>query len=252
MRKKADSGGSDSVATVVAKKPKKKHKLPPAKKKKLWKAAGAVICLIVAVVFIYSGLMNVNSSFQRAKNSAYNGIYQRAYDSAERRNHVSNYALLSIEDVREISRLEVLTVSDSEFVIKDEDENDKTTSWLEVHGTGVFTVDLSAGEFLVDSQRKYVLVIIPEPVLTECKISDTGEQFWNKGTLHNGSVADGVRLAQDQLSEGRTKLEDAMKQNRNFYDAARKSAVQAIEELVLQWNPNVPDLQVDVKFAEST
>ena len=105
MRKKADSGGSDSVATVVAKKPKKKHKLPPAKKKKLWKAAGAVICLIVAVVFIYSGLMNVNSSFQRAKNSAYNGIYQRAYDSAERRNHVSNYALLSIEDVREISRM---------------------------------------------------------------------------------------------------------------------------------------------------
>ena len=55
LRKKTDSGGSDSGVTVVAKKPKKKHKLPPAKKKKLWKAAGAVICLIVAVVFIYSG-----------------------------------------------------------------------------------------------------------------------------------------------------------------------------------------------------
>ena len=252
MKREIGPGEPGSAVAVAEKKPQKRRKLTPAKKKKLWKWAGGITCVIVAVVFMYSGLMNVNSSFQRAKNSAYNGIYQRAYDSAERRNHVSNYALLSIEDVREISRLEVLTVSDSEFVIKDEDENDKTTSWLEVHGTGVFTVDLSAGEFLVDSQRKYVLVIIPEPVLTECKISDTGEQFWNKGTFHNGSVADGVRLAQDQLSEGRTKLEDAMKQNRNFYDAARKAAVQAIEELVLQWNPNVPDLQVDVKFAEST
>lgn len=251
MRKKTVLDEPDSAVAVAGKKPKKKHKLPPAKKKKLQKFAWAAICLIVAVVFIYSGLMNVNSTFQREKNSAYNGLYQRAYDSAEKRNHVSNYALVSVEEAREISRLEVLSVTDSEYVIKDADEKDKTTSWLEVQGTGVFTVDLSAGEFLVDSQRRYVHITIPEPTLTECKVSGTGKQFWDDGILRNGSVAEGVRLAQAQLSEGRAKLEDAMKQSRYFHDAARDAAVQTIEELVLQWNPNVPDLQVDVNFAES-
>ena len=67
----------------------------------------------------------------------------------------------------------------------------------------------------------------------------------------NGSVAEGVQLSQNQLKEGRIKLEDAMKQDRRFYDESQKAAVSMIESLVKQWNPSVPDLQVEVEFIES-
>lgn len=66
--------------------------------------------------------------------------------------------MISIEAAQEVSRLEVLTVSDSEFVIKDSGKSDPTISWLEVQGIGVFTVDLTACEFIADSERQYVLV----------------------------------------------------------------------------------------------
>jgi hypothetical protein len=69
--------------------------------------------------------------------------------------------------------------------------------------------------------------------------------------IFNGSVAEGVQLSQNQLKEGRIKLEDAMKQDRRFYDESQKAAVSMIESLVKQWNPSVPDLQVEVEFIES-
>ena len=42
-----------------------------------------------------------------------------------------------------------------------------------------------------------------------------------------------------------------MRQDRRFYDESQKAAVSMIESLVKQWNPSVPDLQVEVEFIES-
>lgn len=169
--------------------------------------------------------------------------------------------MISIEAAQEVSRLEVLTVSDSEFVIKDPDQNDPTISWLEVQGVGVFTVDLTACEFITDSERQYVFVRVPKPALTECKVSGTGKQFWKRKVLSfvdgklifggNGSVASGVRLAQNQLNEGRIMLEDSMKQNRGFYEAAKTATIDMMGSLVRKWNPDIPNLQVDVEFFEN-
>ena len=94
-----------------------------------------------------------------------------------------------------------------------------------------------------------MLVKIPKPVLTECTVSGIGKQFWRDSRIFsNGSISEGVRLSQDQLSVGRLKLEDSMRQSRRFYEAAQKSAVSTIESLVKQWNPALPDLQVEVEF----
>ena len=148
----------------------------------------------------------------------------------------------------------MLTVSGSEFVIKNADSDNKTVSWLEVQGTGVFTVDLSAGEFIVDPERQSVLVKVPKPVLTECAVTGTGKHFWNNGGIFynffKGSVDDGVRLSQAQMSEGRMKLEDSMRKSRTFSEASQKAAINMIESLVQQWNPNIPDLQIEVEFIE--
>lgn len=213
------------------------------------------ICLVIGAILFYYGMQRLKTAYDVTAQNVYNNMYQTAFDTAETQNHVSNYAVITIEDTQEVSRLEVLTVNDSEFVISNTDENQNSgiILWLEVKGTGVFTVDLSASEFIVDSERGYVLVKIPKPVLTECKVSDTGKIFRkNTHFFSNGSVAEGVHLAQSQLSEGRMKLEDSMRQSRRYNEASRKAAKNMIKSLVQQWNPEIPDLQVEVEFLENS
>lgn len=222
---------------------------------------GIGVASILTLAFLICGVTLMKNRYETAKQNTSSDFYQTAYDYAEKKNHVSNYAVISIDSSQEVSRLEVLTVSDSEFIIKDSDESDPTISWLEVQGMGVFTVDLTACEFIADSERQYVLVRAPQPTLTECKVSGTGKQFWSRKVLSvvdgrivwggNGSVASGVRLAQNQLSEGRIILEDSMKQNRGFYEAAKAAAVDIITSLVEKWNPDIPDLQVEVEFFDN-
>lgn len=54
------------------------------------------------------------------------------------------------------------------------------------------------------------------------------------------------------MSEGRMKLETSMRRSRIFNDASKDAAINMIQSLVQQWNPNVPDLQIEVEFVEST
>lgn len=208
------------------------------------------LLLAGCVVLFVKGRTFMRQSYNQAMENAYNGFYQTAFEISEKQNHVSNYAVINIENVQEISRLEVLEVWDTEFVIKDADKESKITSWLEVQGRGVFTVDLTMGEFITDTERQYVLVRVPKPALTNCTLEKTGKQFWKNSTVFNGSIAEGVYLSQDQLGEGQRLLEDSMKQSRRFYESARDSAVSMIKSLVKQWNPNLPDLQVEVEFME--
>ena len=214
---------------------------------------GIAALILLTGALAFWGVRRMENAYETAREDTYSAFYQTAYDLAEKQNHVSNYAVISIEAAQEVSRLEVLTVSDSEFVIKEADDNDPTISWLEVQGIGVFTVDLSACEFIADSERQYVLVRAPKPALTECKVSGTGKQFWKRTGFFtgNGSVAEGVRLSQNQLSEGQIKLEDSMKQNRGFYESAKSAAVDMIGSLVKKWNPSIPELQVEIEFFES-
>lgn len=207
------------------------------------------LSVLFTLPIILFGVNYMKDKYQNARQNAYDEYYQPAYDWAEERNHVSNYVLVSVDGAREVSRLEVLTVNDSVFITKNADKTEKTTSWLEVQGTGVFTVDLSAGEFIVDSERQYVLVRVPNPALTECTASGTGKSFVQNGKfLSNGSIAEGVRLVQAQKKEGQIKLEDAMRQSRYFHEAAQNAAKLSIEAIVKKWNPDVPDLQVEVEF----
>ena len=229
--------------------------LSPKKKKVLY--GGVAVLITVALiaassVLFMGGRHRMEESYQIASQNAHDGIYEAAFEFAEARNHVSNDVNISIGDTKEVSRLEVLAVSGSEYIIKNADETSKVISWLEVQGRGIFTVDLASGEFIVDSDRQHVLVKVPQPELTECTVSATGKQFWRDGwIISNGSVAEGVRLSQAQLGEGRMKLEESMKQSRKFHEAAQETAIRMIKSLVEEWNPNIPDLQVEVEFIES-
>lgn len=211
----------------------------------------SVLLFLGAIFLLWHGGTRMKAAYEEEKDEAYSKFYQTAYNVTEAKNHVANSININMEDIKKISRLEVLRVSDTEFVIKNADENSSIYSWLEVQGVGVFTVDLAASEFIKDSQRKYVLVNIPKPVLTECSVEKTGKQFWKNGSIiRNGSNKEGVNLSQEQMREGRMLIEDSIKQNRMFYDAANEAAVNMMTALVKKWNPGLQDLQVEVNFIE--
>lgn len=238
---------TSSVAVVE----KKQKGLSPKAKQQLKRGSLLTGLILGTALCILLGFQQIKTNYDETSQAAYEAFYQKAYNAAEARNHVSNEVAISIGNAQTVSRLEVLTVSSSEFVIKNADKQNKITSWLEVTGTGVFTVDLSAGEFIVDEERQYILARIPKPTLTECKVSDTGKQFWKDGRIFkNGSDAEGVKLSQSQMKEGYIKLEDSMKQSRYFHEAAEATAIRMTESLIREWNPNVPLLQVEVQFIE--
>lgn len=209
-----------------------------------------VLVIITSIYFLFfqKDPGNTEAAYNSAKQKAYDRYFQIAFEREEKKNHVSNYGLINIEDVHEVSKLEVLKVSGTEFVTENAADNDQNiTSWIQVKGIGIFTVNLAMGEFIADSSRGYVLVRVPKPVLTECKVTETGQLLW-KNDWMNDKIGDGVRLSQAQLSEGRRRLEVSMKSSGRFNNAARKSAERNIQLLVQQWNPQNPDLQVKVEF----
>lgn len=208
----------------------------------------AIILFFGAVILYRSGVSRMQKAYEENRRNTGDKFYQAAYDFEEARHHVSNYIVINLEDIRNIARLEVLKVSDTEFVIDHPEHG--IISWLEVQGVGVFTVDLMVSEFITDFERQYVLVNIPNPVLTQCAVEKTGKQLWKNTSIFNGSVADGVKLSQEQLREGRLRLEDSMKQSRRFYEAAQKAAVSMVEARVKQWNPELLDLKVEVNFID--
>lgn len=231
---------------MVDKKVWKMTKISP----RLIKAGIAVILLIISFALYKNGLKRMQVAYEMNKNMVRDKFYQAAYDYAEAKHHVSNVITINVEDIKNICRLEVLSVSDTEFIIKNADDDSEIYSWLEVRGIGIFTIDLSVSEFITDAERQYVLVNIPKPALTECTVEATGKHFWKNNSIFNGSISDGIKLSQEQLSEGRLLLEESIKRNRRFYESAKKSAENMVEFRVRQWNPDLPDLQVEVNFIE--
>ena len=215
------------------------------------------IVMIIAIIVIFKDTVSTGAeALADGYNNAYteekDATYQKQYDiyknSAEEKFHVSNRVSIYIGELKEVEKLEVLKVSDVEFVI--EDNNDENiVSWLEVPGEGMFVVDLKNGEFVVDNERAHVLVKVPYPELTNITIdyANVNNLLFEDGVF-NGSNRIGEELAKKQLGEAELLLEKEFTSNENFYLNAQKVAVNIIEALIKQLNPEVENLTVDVEF----
>lgn len=220
------------------------------------------ICFLMSIVLIVIGALvlsntirkgseSANDAYESAKakaeGEAYDKFYSSAFESAERKNHVSNRVTIEVESAREKADLEVLSVSDVEYVIG---SADNTEAWVEYYGDGVYTVDMRESEFIIDSERQYVLVRVPRPTISNCRITSSNTLLLqNEGFLNKNDAA-GVELAKEMRSEGYTKLCNYMKSNAEFYKSAKKSAEITITELVKGLNPELEDLEVEVQFVE--
>lgn len=250
---------------------KRKSDTPETKprKKVQWKKIFSLsnVCLVMAVILItigglviantiHKGADTAKDAYESAKNKAseeaYNRFYETAFVSAERKYHVSNNVSIEVASVREEANLEVLRVSDVEYVIKSkETDEDGVEAWIEFYGDGVYTVDMKASEFIIDSDRQYVLVRVPRPELTNCRITQTRELFFQEDKpFRNGNISDGTNLANDMRNAGYAKLNNYMKSNAQFYKSAKSSAQTVIEDLVKGLNSDLPNLVVEVEFVD--
>lgn len=222
---------------------------------------GSIVCIILVVVciFLFMGVISsgaeslknsYDASYMAEKDETYKTIYQVFFDNAEEKYHVSNRVSITIGNMKEQEKLEVLKVSDVEFVIEGKDDNSgNMTSWLEVPGEGVYVVDLAAGEYIIDDERAHVLVRVPYPELVNIKIDYSNvKKLLFRDDIFNGSYKEGEELAMKQLGQGDVLIKKEFQSNQGYYVTAQKSAKTSIINLVQQLNPNVENLNVDVEF----
>ena len=220
-------------------------------------ALSVVAAVIAGILCVYYWNSAVNV-FAEATSEAYSGMKDATvtdmrqnfrdwgFADGEEEYHTSNRITISIENVRETANLEVMKVSDVVYIIEDE----KNQAWLKATGTGVYTVNMAAGEYVIDNERQYVLVRIPRPEL-KVDLRNTELLFYKDGSIFsNGSIVEGEDLARRQRIEAQTQLLEDIQSNQMFYQNAEASAITLIESLVRGFNTNIPDLQVDVEFFE--
>ena len=196
--------------------------------------------------------VSYQQSYDEEKDAAYNAKYQKYFEDAEEKYHVSNDITIYLGNVKETQRLEILKVSDVEFIIEEEEDNDSgIISWLEVPGEGTFVVDMKMAEYIVDNGRRHILVRVPYPELSNVTI-DYGniKELLFVDNMFNGSYKEGEELAMQQINEADVLIKKEFISNQNFYLSAQKAAKNMIANLITQVNPDIPDLVVEVEFMD--
>ena len=228
-------------------------------------------CVYMIIDTFTVGANAANDSFGTAKDEAIDEVYQIFYDksfeAAEKEHHVSNNVSITIGDLREEQKLEVLKVSEVTYETpqpKDQGGFEglitnitgvfsaDVISWLEVPGNGVFTVNLQASEFIIDEERGYVLIRVPNPELTEFAIDYENVELllFEEGGAFKNSAKYGVDKAIEQLQSAELTMMQKVNNNQEFYKRARESTEKMLVNLIKQLNPQVDDLTVQVEFID--
>lgn len=229
------------------------------------------VCVYMIVDTVTVGAGRAMDSFSTAKDEVAEEVYQifykKSYDDAEKAYHVSNKVSIRLGNLSEEQKLEVLKVSDVTYETPDPKDQSwlenlmgsvigffdaGVISWLEVPGNGVFTVNLQAGEFIVDEERQYVLIRVPYPELTEFSIDYENVELllFEKGGAFKNSAKYGVDKAREQLQSAELRMMQSVNNNQEFYKRARESTERMLVNLVKQLNPQHPDLSVRIEFID--
>ncbi len=233
------------------------------------------VVLLFALLFVFvvpylldcgasAAIDSFRPAVEQAESETYDWFYTNSYNAAEAAYHVSTDVLITVGQLNQENRLEVLRVSDISY--EQTSGNglqgdfslgavtnffvDDARSLLEVPGYGVFTVDLRAAEFIIDNERQYVLIRVPEPELTQFTIDyeNVVQLQFESGGILNDSVDVGVEVAKQQLAGAELKLRQNIGNNQNFYSLAQSSAEKLLTTLVKQLNPKLPELCVEIEF----
>lgn len=198
---------------------------------------------------------------EEKENEVYNEFWERSFELAEANYHVSNRVTIQIERIQEEAKLEVLRASDVSYQIYDESKGNipvvswvqgmlqgDTTVWLEVPASGIFTVDLQKSEFIIDNDRKYVLIRVPKPELTEFGIDEENVKPLHIAEKGWTNVSLGEDKTRELLQNAELSIRQGILENQENYKRAEASTANILENLVKGLNPDIPDLIVEVEF----
>lgn len=224
-------------------------------RKQLSKLSGKIVigiaALFIVALVIEQGLTAAKETYAQTlegkSRETYEFYYENAFDAAERKYHVSNEAKISVEKIREEAELEVLQVSDIEYVIRE----DNRKSWTAIRGHGVYTVDLEMSEFIIDNERQYVLARIPEPGLNIAGLDYEYENYLFESGIFNGTISEGVDRAMEDLKTAQNRLQAKLLSTQVYFEMAEESARALIEGMIRNLNPGLPGLIVEVEFTNS-
>ncbi|MBR2726414.1 MAG: DUF4230 domain-containing protein, partial [Solobacterium sp.] len=225
-------------------------------------SAGVLICVLLILALIGSSLwfwrLMIDVGAKSAKNAFLNSYressansheeyYSKGYETALNNYHISDDVTISLGEIREISKLEVLKVVKDDYVIEtDTQRMQGIHCWTQYRGIGTFTVNLQASEFIVDSQEHYVLVHIPEPEMSfHLDEEFTKVALYMDGTinipyinvsLNDGSYKEGVAIAEEQQKRAYENIRNSILNNQQYYLDAKNAAEEQIINLIKTLN----------------
>lgn len=216
----------------------------------------ALIVIIVALLGFYlvrgsikTAAESVSNDFEKAKNEQYSEVFDEAWQKAYNKNRLSQEISIFIGDIQEISKLEVLKVSEQSYTIQDkETKNAGITYWTKNTVFGIYTVDLSIAEFIVDNKNNYILVRIPEPSLTVSPSGQYETKLYRKTTLSDGNNEEGSELAKKQLKAGEAALKKKIETNQSYKIKAKESAEEIIKNFIYVLNPDNDSLTIEIEY----
>lgn len=179
------------------------------------------------------------------------GTFFASYRYFSEKRVVNQNISINIDSLDMQANLEVLSISNTEVIV-DNDDNKKNSygikAWTQYTGTGVFTVNLEACEFIIDRVRKVVIVRTPNVEVSNFTLEyGKTKQLLFINDLFNDSYKVGADLAQQQFYLAYSKIHDTIITNPYYYDIARKSAMQIIGSLIKGLNNEILDLKVIVE-----
>lgn len=204
--------------------------------------------LCIGASFIYTKSMQ--ASYEEKSSS----IVQSMTDNAKtmglklgkEQNHTFDRATISITEIREVARLEVLRASDVKYMISDKDG---LSVWISVPGNGTFTVDMQRAEIVTDEVNNSISIRIPKPEMLNCTINYDGVEkihFENKKWIFD-NVSDGTERYSEMMKEAQEQFKTSL--NSSFFrENAEKNARRMVTSLAHDANPDNPDLKVYVDF----
>lgn len=229
-----------------------------------------LICFLGLILLAFcTFILGIQGTYHSAKDTAKQeteeSFYNAVFELSESAHHLSNDITIQIQGITEIRNLEVLNVFLTDYQIWPEQETSggvldivvdpligDAEAWIRFDGIGTFTVSLQNADFILDEQRKSVLVRVPSPVMERVLIQQDEDDvlYTSDAGLFNNASDTGQQLVLSLTQKAQQDMTAKARSNPEYYAQAKASAEKTITQLIKNLNPDLPDLIVEVEFID--
>ncbi len=204
----------------------------------------------------HSYLSSYDESYNNTYSNTYNDYVADGYEAGYEKYHVKNEVNIYVGDIQECSSLEVLNVSDFDYAVSNNSDNEeKIDSVFEVTVIGTYCVNMQLSEFIIDNKNKTVTVRVQRPELTDFTSRYEMLYFCKNGNildiLDKGNYSEGENFAMKQITESKESIQHSLEFNQENNRNAEEAAINTLTSIITRLNPEIPDLKVFIEFDDT-